>query len=97
MKLKSKFKQERVAVFMLLGTCLTLILLKIFVWDYSFKRMVPRTVYHVNYQLEVEGFGEAAYVEAFLPTTTEQQLITDEVQQAGIFNFDVMGKNKPGC
>ena len=87
--IKKTHQPEKVAVFVLLGTCFTLVLLKIFVWDYSFKKMVPRTVYQVNYLLEVEGFGEAAYVEAFLPVSTEQQVVSEEMQQAGIFNFDV--------
>ena len=88
-KIKKINQPERVAVFVLLGICFTLILLKVLVWDYSFKRMVPRIVYQVNYLLEVEGFGEAAFVETFLPVSSEEQIVSEEMQQAGIFNFDV--------
>ena len=66
-----------------------LILSKFFLFGYSFEKILPKTSYHVTYELSMEGYKDEINIESFIPVSNNRQFITNESHNSGIFNFDI--------
>ncbi len=66
---------------------LTLMALKLFVWNYSFESLVPQSSYHVRLRMSFSGNGDDVVVRTFLPADTDRQTISEELLEAPDLNF----------
>jgi transglutaminase-like putative cysteine protease len=75
-----------------------IISLKFSLWDYTFKKILPRESYNVTLNMKASGFGEEVTIKSFLPVTDERQQISHEMNNSGEleFNFEVNESGKLG-
>ena len=70
-----------------------LIFAKIYFWNYSFKNIIPKTSYEVDYNISLEGYSSAININSFLPVSDDHQSINDEVHNAGNFQLNISQNN----
>ena len=80
-----KIRSYHVIAGLFLFIPLILILLKVFVYGYSFNNILPTTSYEVSVIFDIEGFGDEIQVSTWLPISNERQEITNEIQETGVF------------
>lgn len=71
---------------------------KLFVLDYRFADILPRTQYHVRLVMTLDGHGRDVRVRTFLPISDEHQRVTAEEQRATSLHlgFETDGGNRVG-
>jgi len=70
-----------------------LIFTKIYLWNYSFKNIIPKTSYEIDYNISLEGYNNAVNVNSFLPISDDHQSINDEVHNSGSFQLNISQNN----
>ncbi len=78
---------KNIAILSLLAIFTGLVLVKVFVFDYTPSTVLPETGYRVSMKMEVNGHGSEISVRAMLPPSTQHQDIFDEQVVSGDFNY----------
>lgn len=68
---------------------LIVILTKFTFWDYSFKKILPKTSYDVIINAETEGYGDDLKISWYLPESDSRQTISDESNFSGSMDFTI--------
>jgi len=63
--------------------------MKITLWDYTFKRFLPKTRYEVSYSISAEGFNENVRVSGYIPQSDSRQEIFEETNNSPNTNFRI--------
>ncbi|MGW8316803.1 MAG: transglutaminase-like domain-containing protein, partial [Bacteroidales bacterium] len=82
-------KAYRITAIGLLSIAILMVLTKIVVWDYSFRRFLPKTRYEVTCMMSFEGFNEPVRITTFLPQSDERQTITEETNTSPSMGFGI--------
>jgi hypothetical protein len=95
LKKKNLFTSKNSVAYPLIVITALLIMIKFTFWNYSFKNIIPKTSYEVDYNLSLEGYNNAINVNSFLPVSDDHQSIKDEVHNSGSFQLKI-GQNNNG-
>lgn len=68
-------------------TTLILIVLKLYVWGYTFEKILPQKIYEVSYNISAEAFNEKIRISTFLPVSDQRQTISEEINNSPSYNF----------
>ncbi len=77
-------------IFVLLVVFSVLVLVKLFVFNYSPATILPETGYRISIDMEVAGHGSEINVRASLPSGNKRQTIFNEKPESGPFNFSLI-------
>lgn len=88
----------RITAYLLITVSVALVAIKIFLWDYSFGKIMPKESYEVNISYSFDGYGEPVRVESFMPLSNGRQVITEEQHLTNQMNltFDQESFGKKG-
>ncbi len=62
---------------------------KLYVMDYPLAGLIPSVSYRVDLNIETTGHGDDIYVSTYLPRSDERQIIFEEENSSGNFNFAI--------
>ena len=86
---KINFTTKNTLAYPLIIIAAILILIKFYFWNYSFKNIIPKTSYEVEYNINLEGYNNTINVNSFLPVSDDHQSINDEVHNSGNFQLKI--------
>jgi len=66
-----------------------MVVMKIFFWDYGFKKFLPKTMYEVTMAMSFDGFDEPVSISTYLPQTDGRQSITEETNNSSDMSFTI--------
>lgn len=87
-----------ILISILLILFISLVLIKVFVFDYTPSTVLPETGYSVTLKMEASGHGDKINIKATLPISNRHQEIFDEQFESGEFDFsnNSIGENRIG-
>jgi hypothetical protein len=78
---------RRAVLLLLVATPLAVAAYKIHSLGYSLADVLPRTQYHVTYDIGLDGYGSDVRVRTFLPVSDAHQTVSEEQDAAAGFQF----------
>lgn len=89
---------KNMIIFVLLAIFAGLVLIKVFLFNYTPATVLPETGYRVTLRMEATGHGGEINIRAMLPPTNAHQEIFDEQVLSGPFNYSQLnsGLNRTG-
>ena len=93
--MQGKFKDITlyISAFILTTTAVLMIGYKVIYLDYSFTNIIPQKKYDVDVSMTFQGFGESVKVQTYLPASDSRQSISDEVNNSGSLNLELITEN----
>ena len=71
----------------LLIIAITIICLKLFKWEYSFKNLIPESTYRVQFVITYSSHNEMVHIATYLPKNDDRQYIIEESHSSGGMQF----------
>lgn len=71
----------------LLIIAITIICLKLFKWEYSFKKLIPESTYRVQLAITYSSHNESVHIATYLPKNDDRQYIMEESHSSGGMQF----------
>lgn len=70
-----------------------LIVMKFTVWDYSYKKIIPKVAYDVNLAVNVNSYGDYVQISTFIPQSNKRQTIDGLSHSLGKYKLEELNND----